>query len=115
MAIGISGSISISRRNDLRTPFSRCSLDGLARSQHPAHNRRVQLVFPLRDVSGIVLDSKNEDRKRPFFIERFSSDRHRQYAIESTLAVGGFIAMFADIPGEDAGLIEVVGQAVVGL
>jgi hypothetical protein len=84
----------------------RCLL--LARSQHPAHNWCVQLVLALADIAGIVFHSQDEDRQHTFLIEILAGHRHRQNAVQAVLAVGGFVAVLSDVPGEDADLIVIV-------
>src|SRR5260370_3363156 len=86
----------------------------LPRGQHAAHDGRVQFVFAFADIAVVVRHAQDEDWQRAFLVEILSRDGHRQHAVQTMLAVGGFVAMLSYIPGEDADLIVVIRQAVVG-
>src|SRR5882757_10016687 len=65
-----------------------------ARRQHSSHNRSVQLVLSLADISRITFHSQHEDRHGSLLVKIFLRDGDRQNSVETVLAVRGFIAMF---------------------
>jgi len=85
----------------------------LARGEHPAHNWRIHLVLALADVAGIVFHAQDKDRQQAFLVEILIRHGHRKHAVEAVLAICGLVAMLSHVPGKDANLIKVVGQAVV--
>ena len=84
-----------------------------ARSEHAAHDRRVEFVLALDHVSRIIFYVHDENRQIALFFESLVRQGYRQYAVEIPLAVGGFITMPLDVPGEDTNLIEVERHAVL--
>src|SRR5947209_20203068 len=67
--------------------------DHFSRRQHSSHDGRVELVFSLVDVSGIIAHAKDKDGKISFFIEILMRKRHGQNSVEPVLAIGGLVAM----------------------
>ena len=88
-------------------PFAGRTSHNFSRRQYSSHDRRVELVFPLTDVSRVVAHAQNENRKSSLFFEIFMSDRHGQNASQPVLPVSRLIAMLAQIPGDDSHLIEI--------
>src|SRR5690349_16681102 len=114
MAIGKKWRSRCQSYRSLSAVLSGRSADDLPWRQDPADDRRIELVFALSDVPGVVFDPENEDRQGSFFVERFSRDRHGKDTVEAAFAVGGLVAVLADVPGEDASLVEIIGEAVAG-
>src|SRR5271157_3518347 len=82
--------------------------------QDSPHDRRVQLVLALFDIAGFIAHPEDKDRQCAFLVEVLRRDRDRQDSAQAVLAISSLVAMLADVPCKDAGLIIVVGQAVVG-
>src|SRR5437016_1519680 len=61
--------------------------------QHSSHNRSVQLVLSLADISRITLHSQDEDREGSLLVKIFLRDGDRQNSVETVLAVRGFVTM----------------------
>ena len=89
-------------------PFPARSRQHFPRCQHPTDDGRIQLVLALADVARIVLHSEDEDRQGAFLVEGLLGDGYRQDSVQPVLAVGGFVAVLADVPGEDPDLVVVV-------
>ena len=53
----------------------------------------LSLYFRSVTAVGIVLDPQDEDGKSAFLVEILFRDGHGKNAIQSVLAVGGFVAM----------------------
>src|SRR5438552_8445871 len=86
-----------------------------ARGQDSPDDRRVQLVLLFANISSLVLHSQNEDWEISFRVEVLFGHGDRQYPVKAVFAVGGFVAVLLCVPGENADLIEVKRQAVVGV
>src|ERR1700722_576357 len=85
----------------------------LSRSQHPADDRRVELVLALLHVARIVIHSQDKNGQAPLFIEVFFRHGDGKNSVQSMLAVRRLVAMLAHVPGKHTDLIEIVRQAVV--
>lgn len=91
----------------ISAPFPAGVRDHFSRREYSSHDRRVELVSSLADVSGIIAHAEEEHGEISFFIEVFVGDRHGQNSAQPVLAIRGLIAMLAEIPGEDTHLVEV--------
>ena len=65
----------------------------------------IHFVLSLAHFAVVVFYLQHENRQSAFFVEIFLRYRHRQEPIQIVLAIGSFIAMLSDIPGEDADLV----------
>src|SRR5512146_208534 len=72
--------------------------------EHAADDGGIQLVLALDHFAGIVLYPQDEHGQHAFLIEVLVRNRDGEDAEELALAVGGFVAMAFDVPGEDANL-----------
>src|SRR5580700_10437256 len=99
----------------LTSALSGWSGRGFPGCQDPSHDWSVELVLALGYGAGVVFCAKDENGQDSFFLKGFFCDCHGQNPVETVLAVGGLVAMLAGVPGKDANLIVVVGQAVVGI
>jgi hypothetical protein len=96
-------------------PFAARTSHNFSWRQYSSHDRRVELVFPLTDVSRVVAHAQNENGKSSLFFESFMGDGHGQNASQPVLPISRLIAMLAQIPGEDSHLIEIEREAVMRL
>ena len=96
-------------------PLAGRTSHNLSRRQYSSHDRCVELVFPLTDVSRVVAHAQNENGKSSLFFESFMGDGHGQNASQPVLPISRLIAMLAQIPGEDSHLIEIEREAVMRL
>src|SRR5579872_7519168 len=101
------------RAHTLAASFGRARR-GFSGSQNSPDNWSIQLVFALGNVAGVVLDAKDEHGEGSLFVECLLGDSNRQNTRQSVLAIGGFVTVFSNVPGEDAYLIVIVRQSVVG-
>src|SRR5215469_13452965 len=84
----------------------------LSRRQHAVNQRSVELVLAFGHIAGVVSHPDDEYGQGSFLVERFLAHRHRQDSVETALAIGRLIAVLADVPGKDADLVEIKGQAI---
>lgn len=88
---------------------------GFSGREDSTNDGGVHLVFALGDVAGIVAHAEDENGKGAFFAKILSRNGNGEDSIQAALVVSGFVAVSADVPGENAHLIEVVRQAIVRL
>ena len=98
-------SVPTTSNRGLNVDFSRC--------QHSSNDGGVEFVLAVTDVACVVFDLEDKDRQATFFVEGFLGDGDGQHSAEAMLAIGGFVAVFAGVPGEDSYLVKIEGQAVV--
>src|ERR1700674_4136206 len=99
----------------LAPPLPDCSRLHFPGRQDSPHDRCIQLVFSLADIPGLVFHAQDEHRQSSLFVEILFGDRYRQNFGDAVFAVGGFVAMLARVPCENADLIEIIVEAIVRL
>src|ERR1700740_17542 len=98
-------SVPTTSNRGVSVDFSRC--------QHSSNDGGVEFVLAVTDVACVGFDLEDKDRQATFFVEGFLGDGDGQHSAEAMLAIGGFVAVFAGVPGEDSYLVKIDGQAVV--
>src|SRR5260370_5577748 len=83
--------------------------------EHATYDRAVHLVGHVPNLPIVILLTDGEGRQVAFLPELLMADFGRQIALKIVLAVRRFVAMPCAIASEDADLVVVPRQSILGL
>src|SRR5438105_2858092 len=81
--------------------------------QDSANYRSVQFVLSVNQVAAGVANFQDEDWQGSFLVEALVANRNRKRSFQLALAVGGFVTMPPQVPGEHPNLVVIEGHAVL--